>query len=140
MIRVVLDTSVIVSAVISPNGPNAQVLDLIVNGELRPCLTQEVLDEYRRVFEYDRLKHLSRRRIATLMKLLRTVSVMVHSPGRLRISSHDEDNRIYECALAAKARYIVTENAKHFKQSYKTARIVTARQLLEITSADRPRP
>jgi predicted nucleic acid-binding protein len=30
MIRVVLDSSVLVSAVISPAGPNAQVFDLVV--------------------------------------------------------------------------------------------------------------
>jgi len=44
MIRVVLDTSVLVSAVISPADPNAQVFDLIVVKKLRPCLTEAVLE------------------------------------------------------------------------------------------------
>ncbi len=56
MIRVVLDTNVLVSAVISPTGPNAQVFDLVSAGKVRPCLTEGVLDEYHDVFEY---KHLS---------------------------------------------------------------------------------
>jgi hypothetical protein len=34
--------------------------------------------------------------------------------------------------VAAKADYIVTENAKHFKKPYKTTRILTARQLLQL--------
>ena len=49
MIRVVVDTSVLVSAVMSPTGPNARVLELIKAGKLRPYLTNDVLAEYHRV-------------------------------------------------------------------------------------------
>jgi hypothetical protein len=42
------------------------------------------------------------------------------------------DNRIYECAEAAGADYIVTENAKHFKKPHKQTQIVNARQLLKL--------
>jgi len=132
MIRVVLDTSVLVSAVISPRGPNAEVFDLITARKIRPCLTDAVLDEYYRVFDYEHLQDLDRRRIARLRGLLEAVSLKVKSRGRLKISGHEDDNRIYECAVAAKADYIVTENTKHFKKSYKTTRIIKARQLLEL--------
>ena len=132
MIRVVLDTSVVVSAVISPDGPNAGIFDLIVSGEVRTYLTEAVLAEYSRVFDYERLKHLDRRRIARLLRMLESTSVMVKPRGRLKISGHEEDNRIYECAVAAKAKYIVTENARHFKEAYKMTKIVTARQLLRL--------
>jgi putative PIN family toxin of toxin-antitoxin system len=54
----VLDTSVLVSAVISPTGSNSQVFDLVVAKKIKACLTDAVLDEYTRVFEYERLKHL----------------------------------------------------------------------------------
>jgi putative PIN family toxin of toxin-antitoxin system len=126
MIRVVLDTSVLVSAVITPSGPNAQVFGLFTAGKIRPYLTEAVLAEYYRVFDYERLNHLDRRRIARLRVLLEATGVKVKSRGRLKISAHEEDNRIYECAVAAKADYIVTENTKHFKKPYKTTKIVTA--------------
>jgi putative PIN family toxin of toxin-antitoxin system len=132
MIRVVLDTSVLVSAAISPTGPNAQVFDLITAERIRPCLTDVVLAEYHRVFEYKRLQHLDRRRIAKLRVLLEAVSVKVKPRGRLKISDHEDDNRIYECAAAAKAHYIITENTKHFPKPYKTTKIINARQLLEL--------
>lgn len=135
MIRVVIDTSVLVSAVISPTGPNAQLFDLIAAKEIRPYLTTAVLEEYTRVFEYEHLQHLSKRRIARLCGLLEDVAVKVKSPGRLEISSHEDDNRIYECAVAAKADYIVTENIKHFRKPYKTTKIITARQLLKLLEA-----
>jgi hypothetical protein len=46
---------------------------LIIAGKL----TEAVLDEYYRVFDYERLKHLDRRRIARLRGLLETVGVEV---------------------------------------------------------------
>ena len=56
MIRIVLDTSVLVSAVISPTGPNAAVFDLITADKLLPCFSDTVLAEYYRVFEQQRLR------------------------------------------------------------------------------------
>ena len=50
MIRVVLDTSVLVSAVISPGGPNAQLFDLIAADLIVPCLSDILIDEFHRVF------------------------------------------------------------------------------------------
>ena len=70
MIRVVIDTSVLVSAVISPAGPNAELFDNIIDKEIRPYLTDDVLAEYHRVFDYEHLRQYGRRRIARLRGLL----------------------------------------------------------------------
>jgi uncharacterized protein len=135
MIRAVIDTSVLVSAAISPTGPNAQILDLVIAGKIRPYITAAVLEEYDRVFEYEHLKHLDKRRVARVRGLLVAAAIKVKSSGRLKISSHEDDNHMYECAVAAKAHYIVTENTKHFPKPYKTTKIVTARQLLKLIEA-----
>ena len=132
MIRCVLDTSVLVSGVISPAGPNARLFEFIISKALRPYVTEAVLEEYTRVFDYERLKYLDRRRVARFLEVMRRGTVIVKSPGRLKVSTHEDDNRIYECAVAAKAHYIVTENARHFKNAYKTTRILNARRLLAI--------
>jgi predicted nucleic acid-binding protein len=87
------------------------------------------------VFEYERLRSLDRRRIARLRGLLERAGVKVRASGRLKISAHEEDNRIYECAAAANADYIVTENARHFTEPYKTIKIITARALLRLLNA-----
>jgi putative PIN family toxin of toxin-antitoxin system len=135
MIRAVIDTGVLVSAVISPTGPNAQILDLVIAGKLRPYITDALLEEYDRVFQYEHLKRLDKRRVARVRSLLVAAAVKVKSPGRLKISAHEDDNRIYECAVAAKAHYIVTENTKHFRKPYKMTKIVNARQLLKLMEA-----
>jgi putative PIN family toxin of toxin-antitoxin system len=130
MIRVVIDTSVLVSAVISPSGPNAQVFDKILTEELRPYITEAVLMEYYAVFDREHLQKYDRRRIARLRGLLEVAGVKVKPGGRLKISGHESDNRIYECAQAAKAHYIITENTKHFPKAHAYTKITTARQLL----------
>lgn len=118
MIRVVIDTSVLVSAVISPTGPNAVVFDKIPTGELRPYITDAVLAEYYAVFDHKHLQKYDRRRIAKLRGVLERAATKVKSRGRLKISSDETDNRIYECAQAAKAHYIITENTKHFPKGH----------------------
>lgn len=132
MTRVVIDTSVLVSAVISPTGPNAQVFELITQDVIRPYVTAAVIEEYERVFDYDHLKHLDRRRVVSVRGQLIAAAIKVKSAGRLKVSGHESDNRIYECAKAAKARYIVTENTKHFTQPHTYTKIITARQLLHL--------
>jgi predicted nucleic acid-binding protein len=112
------------------------VVELVRAKKLQPCLTEEVLAEYHRVFEYDRLRHLDRRRIARLRGSLEVAAIKVKSGGRLKISGHESDNRIYECAVAAKANYIITENTKHFPQPHKFTKIITARQLLKLLGAE----
>jgi putative PIN family toxin of toxin-antitoxin system len=163
MIRVVLDTNVLVAAVISPTGPNAQVFEQIVADKLRPYVTNAVIEEYGRVFEYERLRYLDKRSVTNVRRLLssgssdkscvsnkpfselppvqctaprrsgllKAAAIKVKSRGRLKLSEHEEDNRIYECALAAKAHYIVTENTKHFPKPHAYTKITTARQLIK---------
>jgi|HubBroStandDraft_1064217.scaffolds.fasta_scaffold578270_1 putative PIN family toxin of toxin-antitoxin system len=132
MIRAVIDTSVLVSAVITSSGPNAQIFALVAADEIRPYVTEAVLAEYYQVFEYERLKHLSRVRVARFCGLLERAAIKVKTGGMLKISAHEEDNRIYECALAAKAGYIITENTRHFTSPHRTTRIVNARHLLKL--------
>jgi len=50
--RVVLDTSVVVSALLSLAGPNAQILELIRRKQLRAYATDALFEEYERVFQY----------------------------------------------------------------------------------------
>jgi len=47
--RLVLDTNVLVSALLSPHGPPAQLLDLVLEGQLSLVLSPAILAEYREV-------------------------------------------------------------------------------------------
>jgi putative PIN family toxin of toxin-antitoxin system len=47
--RIVLDTNILVSALLSPFGPPARVLDLILSGEIRLVYDDRMMAEYREV-------------------------------------------------------------------------------------------
>lgn len=131
MIRVVIFTNVLVSALLSSQGPNARVLDFLA-GKLQPCVTEEILNEYRGVLGRPKFRGIGQASIEVLIDLLATVSVKVRPAATLKISSDEPDNRIYECAAAAGARYIVTGNRRHFDKPYGSIEVVNARELLDL--------
>lgn len=134
MIRVVIDTNVLVSALLSRQGPNAGVFDLVLAGKVQPCVSEEVLNEYRGVLGRPKFRGIGPSHVNALIDLLEMVSIKVRPTKTLRISSDEPDNRIYECAAAAGARYIVTGNRKHFDKPYGSVEIVNARELLGLLS------
>lgn len=54
----------------------------------------------------------------------------------LSVSPDPDDNRFLECAEAARADYLVTENRRHFPAKYRNTVVVNARQLIEIITPE----
>ncbi len=129
MIRVVIDTSVLVSALWTEHGAEASVLNLIVDGKLVWCVSENVLAEYAVTLNRPKFQHLDLRKIAAALALARS-GQMTMVTGRLNDSPHEPDNRFYECARTAQADYLVTGNRKHFPKDRPPTKIVNARQLL----------
>jgi putative PIN family toxin of toxin-antitoxin system len=130
-LRVVLDTNVVVSAFIKQHGKPAMVLRLGLARIFQLCISEAILLEYETVLRRPKFKR-PPELVTTLIAALREEGELVQPTERLKISGHESDNRFYECAAEAGADYIVTGNEKHFKKPYKTTKIVTARQFLEI--------
>ena len=129
--RVVLDTNVVVSALLKPQGPEDQVLRLALDGRFSLCVSPEVLAEYELVLLRPRLK-LKPRQAATVLRQVEVAGSMFHPTEILSISVHEADNRFYECACAAQAAFLVTGNLRHFKSDYQATRIVNSRKLLDL--------
>jgi putative PIN family toxin of toxin-antitoxin system len=135
MIRVVLDTNIVVSAALVDEGLPAAIFDLATNKHILMVVSREILAEYEKVLHYPRLK-LDPARIAGFLSDIRKVSILV-SPSRVLSISRDEaDNRFYECADAGKADYLITGNAQHFPVHHKHTKIVSPREFIELTAPD----
>jgi putative PIN family toxin of toxin-antitoxin system len=131
MIRVVLDTNVIVSALLVPHGTQASVLLLALLGHIALYVSRSVLNEYEEVLRRPRLK-LQPKSIDAALASIRRVAHLVEPTQTVSISSHESDNRFLECAQTAEANYIVTGNTRHFPQRHGETRTVTGRQFLDI--------
>jgi putative PIN family toxin of toxin-antitoxin system len=131
MIRVVFDTNVLYSAILKRASVPARAFDLVPDGLVIPCVSDDVRAEYRNVLYRPELDlHDDRRR--ELLGHLSALSLHVEPVGKLAISEHEPDNRFLECAEAAVATYLVTGNVRHFPDSHHSTRIISPRQLLAL--------
>lgn len=127
--RVVLDTNIVVSACLTPEGAPATIVELALLSAFTLCLSPDILREYKEVLARPKFaRHLER--IAVLLDGVEEISEIVQSEHRLAISKDEEDNRVLECAQAASADFLVTGNRRHFPDRLGSVRIVTPREFL----------
>lgn len=132
MIRVVIDTNVVVSANLRDEGLPAAILDLAANKKILMCVSETVLAEYKEVLNRPRLK-LSPQRIARSLAVIRKTSVLFKPTRTVTlIKDDDPDNRLLECAHAAGAEYLVTGNTKHFPKIFEATTILTPKQFIDL--------
>lgn len=109
---VVLDTNVIISALLSTKGSPAKVIDLWKAEAFDVATSKPLLDELERALEYERVKTYLKQpqeKIDALVKRLRAVGIMVAPQSALTVIEADpDDNRVLECAVAANASYIIS--------------------------------
>ncbi len=137
MIRVVLDTNIVVSALLQPLGPPAQVFMLGLGGSIQLCVSGNVYAEYEEVISRPRFAR-SAEIIAATLQAFREKGIWVRPTERLTVCADPDDDIFLECAQAAKADYIVTGNLKHFPHSWEGSRVVTPRWLLDNLMAGKP--
>ena len=131
MIRVVLDTNIVVSALLQPLGPPARVFELALGGVIEFCVSGDIYMEYEEVVRRPRFQR-SEEIIAGLLQAVREKGRWVRPAERVRVCLDLDDDIFLECAQAAQAEYLVTGNLKHFPTSFGGTRIVTAKWLLDI--------
>jgi len=129
MIRLVLDTNILVSANINEEGLEALVVSLGFNEKVQLCVSEPILTEYEQVLSYPRLKFAAKE-IALFLARLRSISILAVPIHTVAASPDEPDNRFLECAEAAAAHFLVTGNKRHFPKSWKTTQVVNARELL----------
>ncbi len=127
--RVVLDTNILVSACWKPEGLEAQVTNLARTGEITPCISAELLAEYRDVLSRKKLASVSTR-ATDLLAALEQTAIVVTPVDKVAASADDDDNRFLECAAAANADFLITGNLRHYPQMWENTRIVNARAFL----------
>jgi putative PIN family toxin of toxin-antitoxin system len=111
MTKTVVDTNILISA-INYGGVSDQILDLARNKEIDLLTSPEILTEFadilHRKFEFTPER--TREAVAQIQK----ISTLTFPVQRLNIiKKHESDNRILECAVEAKAQYIVSGDEHH---------------------------
>ena len=131
MIRVVIDTNILVSALLQPEGLPAAVLMLALSGEVQLCVSDAIFAEYDEVIRRPNLKRPPDVVEGTLQSI-RKLGHWVKPSVKVKECTDRDDNVFLECAQAAEADYLVTGNQRHFPDRWKKTKVIGARELIEL--------
>lgn len=108
MIRAVLDTNVLISALLFTGSPSRLVTAWQAS-RLRPIVSAEILEEYLRVLAYPKF-HLSAAEIRGLIEedVLPFVETVRMKPSPVKHLRDPSDAKFISCALAAGVRWLVS--------------------------------
>ena len=128
--RVVLDTNVVVSAVMTAHGPCARIIDLLADGVFELFADDRILAEYDSVLHRPQLRIVAED-AAVLLELIRSIADPVAAVP-LPVQLPDPDDAPFLEVAAASESLLVTGNARHYPRSSRTGvSVLTPREFLE---------
>jgi uncharacterized protein len=111
--KIVLDTNVLVAALLSPFGPCGDIVRMVSSGNLTLCVDARVLSEYHEVLERPKFRF-DPDKVAAILDYIEHSSWVVSSVP-LSFSLPDPDHEPFlEISISGGADYLVTGNAIHF--------------------------
>jgi uncharacterized protein len=132
-LRLVIDTNVLVSAALKPEGLQRTTFLLATTKPARLYVTRPILDEYADVLSRPELR-IRRGVRLQLLQLIKNSSHVVVPSRRLDVCSDPDDDVFLECADKAGADYLITGNSKHFPKFWKKTKIITAREFISLAA------
>lgn len=112
--RIVLDTNVLISALISGDGPPGRVLAAVKRGRLMLVTSEAQLAELRTVVGRERLRPYIRAEEAEdLIRNLAAIGEVAGNLPTVSVSPDPDDNVILATAIAGQADLIVSGDKKH---------------------------
>jgi len=133
MLTVVLDTNILISAIIFGGKPR-KVLRLVLGNKIKAFISPYILFELNDVL-YKKF-NFAEEKIKEVEELIKENFIFVYPKKTLSIvKDAPADNRILECAVEAGVNYLISGDTKHILRLKKIdgVKIVSVREFLEIT-------
>ena len=133
MIRIVLDTNTIISAIGWKHSKPRRILEACLSGKYLLVESPGLLKEFAAVMERPKFGFIPEEQKRELVTRLINYCEIVEPTKKINIIKSDPaDNKVLECALEGKAQYIVSgDNHLLRLKVYMGIRIVTAAEFLE---------
>lgn len=132
-LRLVVDTNIVVSAALKPEGLQRTVLLLALTKPARLYVSVPILEEYKKVLARTEF-HIRKGLRQQLLQLIENRAQFITSARQLQVAADPADNIFLECADAARADYLVTGNIRHFPRYWKRTKIITSREFLTVVA------
>ena len=142
MLKVVIDTNQFVSSFLNKHGPSDQLLDAWKKHHFILVISDEILEEIKKVFLYPRIfqkYNLNEEDLKNLLNLLEHEAVVITPQERVDVIKNDpDDNKFLACAFAGDAQYIISGD-KDLRElgKFKNTLIVSVKEFLGILKNDK---
>ena len=133
--RVIVDTNVLVSGLISEFGPPARIVDAVLRGEIIPVMSPATFAELEEVLHRSELQRYFRRAGVTVFQfltVLRQVAQLVRPRTSIAPIRDEKDRPFLELAASRPAAdYLVTGDKDFENQHYEDIPVVSASLFVE---------
>jgi uncharacterized protein len=132
--RLVLDTNVLVSALLSSSSPPAQLFTLWRGRAFDLITSAEQIDEIRRVTRYSKIRaRLSPALAGQLVSQLRELAIIFETLPNVARSPDPDDNHLLALAEAGTAQFLVTGDKRLLSlKRHQSTRIITPADMSEL--------
>ena len=134
MLKAVLDTNVVVSAHLTSGGPAALIFRLALSRYFQCYISEEILEEYCEVLQRTKFK-LDVDYVVQSLSAFRAAAVLVNPRLQIVAARDPDDDKILECAVEAKADYIVTGNIRDFPKQFRGVSVLPPRGFLNVLAS-----
>lgn len=110
--NIVLDTNSLIMS-IAPKSPYRSIWNAFLRGDYNLCVSNEIIEEYSEVLARNLSPRISEAIVYAILTHPNIIRKDPHFTFGL-IEADKDDNKFVDCAIAANAKCIVTED-KHFK-------------------------
>ena len=131
----VIDTNVIVSAMLNPNSIPGLVIKYVLAGKIKIFLNAEILDEYTKVINRDKFGF-DKEDINHILSKIKELGEFLERTNTLESFIDQTDVVFYEITLTGISMvetYLVTGNSKHFPSK---PFVVTPKEMIDIIESN----
>ncbi len=119
--RVILDTNILVSALITPFGNSARILDMVLLGELQVLYDDRILSEYRDVLLRPKFSF-EKRDVDDFLSFIEADGIKITATPVNEQLIDEDDIPFIEVTMSGMADALITGNKRHFKVKGKSAK------------------
>jgi putative PIN family toxin of toxin-antitoxin system len=134
MQKIVIDTNILVSALIAKGFPSRIIDELILEEKVSLCLSNDVWEEYVEVLSRERFSKYPSFKTNAKIVLSKLIDLAIQFQPNLKINKikDEADNKFLELAVFANAEFLITGNTLDFTfDRFKNVKIVTPREYWE---------
>lgn len=130
--RIVLDTNVLVSGLLTPFGSSGEIVRMAFSGELTLCIDARILSEYKEVLHRKKFRF-DKNKIAILVDFIAQYGQVVSGSPLKRALPDPDDEPFLEVAIAGNAKALITGNKVHFPSSLREdIKIVSPSEFIDL--------